>query len=74
MSGLQNIMIFGAGGSNIGRFIMDAFIEEGGFNVSTLSRKSSQSTYPSSVKNVRVHDDLPHDQLVAAMKGQVRIN
>ncbi|KAK4503959.1 hypothetical protein PRZ48_004874 [Zasmidium cellare] len=70
MSGLKNIMIFGAGGSNIGRFITEAFIKEGGFNVSTLSRKSSQSTYPSSVKNVRVDDSLPHDQLVAAMKGQ----
>lgn len=71
MSGLKNVMIFGAGGNNIGRYMMDAFVADGNFNVSTLSRNSSTSTYPSSVKNVRVDDSLPHDQLVAAMKGQV---
>lgn len=72
MSTFKNIMIFGAGGDNIGRFIMKALIEDGGFNVSTLSRNSSLAVHPSSVKSIRVDDELPHDQLVEAMKDQVR--
>lgn len=68
-STFQNITVYGAGGDNIGKFILDALLNSG-YTVSVLSRKSSRSTYPSSVNNLRVGDDLPHAELVKALRGQ----
>jgi saccharopine dehydrogenase-like NADP-dependent oxidoreductase len=70
MSPFKNITIYGAGGDNIGKYILDALLAEGTFNVSVLSRQSSKSKYPPSVKELRVPDDLPHTELVQALKGQ----
>ncbi|PPJ61126.1 hypothetical protein CBER1_04166 [Cercospora berteroae] len=66
----QKITVFGAGGDNIGRFILDALVADPAFEVAVLSRRSSKSQYPSSVMDLRVSDDLPHAELVDLLKGQ----
>lgn len=66
----RNIMIFGAGGTNIGHHLVHALVDDGNFNVSVLARESSKSQFPSSVKVLRVADEFPHDDLVKALQGQ----
>ncbi|KAM3425237.1 hypothetical protein BST61_g7189 [Cercospora zeina] len=66
----QKITVFGAGGDNIGRFILDALVADSTFEVAVLSRKSSRSRYPASVSDLRVSDELPHAELVDLLKGQ----
>lgn len=71
MPTLKTITIFGAGGDNIGKSILSALLlDPSSFKVSILTRQSSKSTYPSSATILRVPDDLPHDALVHALKGQ----
>lgn len=66
----HNIIIFGAGGKNIGFHIARILSEDPTFSVTVLARNSSQSTYPSNVQVRRVSDDLPHAELVEALRGQ----
>ena len=68
---LRNIAVFGAGGTNIGYHLVKALASQPTlFTVSIIARKSSKSTFPSGVKVHYVTDSLPHDELVAALRGQ----
>ncbi|KAM0719499.1 hypothetical protein Q7P37_003628 [Cladosporium fusiforme] len=66
----KNILLFGAGGTSIGSYLLDALIEDGTFHVTVLARSSSKTTYPPSISVVRVPDALPHRKLVAALRTQ----
>ena len=66
----KNITVYGAGGDNIGKSILSALLHNNNYTVSVLSRNSSKSKYPAAVKNLRISDDLPHFELVEALKGQ----
>ena len=68
---LRNITVFGAGGSNIGHHLVKALLAKPDqFTVSIIARKSSSSTFPEGAEVKYVDDELPHDQLVAALQGQ----
>ncbi|KIW95756.1 uncharacterized protein Z519_02820 [Cladophialophora bantiana CBS 173.52] len=68
---LKNVIIFGAGGTNIGHHVVKALTSKPDlFNVSIIARKTSKSTFPEGVEVHYVDDGLPHDQLVKAMQGQ----
>ena len=66
----ENILLFGAGGTNIGHHILQSLIRDGKFNVSVLARQSSMTTYDPSVSVIKVDDNFPHNDLVKALKGQ----
>ncbi|KAJ5898347.1 isoflavone reductase family protein [Penicillium tannophilum] len=66
---IKNVMVMGAGGL-FGTEVLSALQQEGSFNLSILSRKSSKSTFPSHIKVHTVDDDYPINQLVDAFKGQ----
>ncbi|KAF7188358.1 Phenylcoumaran benzylic ether reductase Pyrc5 [Pseudocercospora fuligena] len=70
MASFKKITVYGAGGDNIGRYILDALLADPSYEVAVLSRKSSKSKYPSAVNDLRVSDNLPHDELVNALRGQ----
>lgn len=67
---LENVVLFGAGGSNIGHHLLEALVSDGTFNVSVLARNSSRSSFHDSVNLIKVSDDFPHGDTVAALKGQ----
>ncbi|EXJ57696.1 uncharacterized protein A1O5_12486 [Cladophialophora psammophila CBS 110553] len=68
---LKNVMVFGAGGTNIGHHVVKALASKPSlFNVSIIARKTSKSTFPEGLEVHYVDVDLPHDQLVKAMQGQ----
>ncbi|EED14992.1 NmrA-like family protein [Talaromyces stipitatus ATCC 10500] len=67
MASLKNIAIIGASGS-IGKIILDALIKAPQFNVTVLSRASSETTFPTGV-SVR-KSDFSDSDLVSALKGQ----
>lgn len=54
----------------MGTEVLAALQSEGVFNLSILSRNSSQSTFPADIRVYKVNDDYPIDQLVDAFKGQ----
>ncbi|OKL57251.1 hypothetical protein UA08_07399 [Talaromyces atroroseus] len=66
---LKNVIIVGAGG-HLGPSILSAFSSDTRFNVSVLSRQSSLSTFPETVKVYRVGDEYPADEVLDAFKGQ----
>lgn len=70
MAAFKNIALWGVGGDNIGGHILTALINDGSYNLTIVARKSSKSTYPSSLNVVRVDDDLSHTSLVEALRGQ----
>ena len=67
---IKNVTLLGADGS-LGPFVLDALLDAK-FNVTVLKRKSSKSpsNYPSSVKDVRVSDDFPEDELEKILQNQ----
>ena len=65
---IQTVILVGAGG-NLGPHILKALLDAS-FTVTVLTRKSSQSTFPSSVKVVSVSDDYPESEVIAAFLGQ----
>lgn len=65
----KNILIIGAGG-NLGPAVLTVLLASNAFNITVLTRKSSKSTFPSSVKTVQISDDYPSSELEAAFKGQ----
>lgn len=69
MSILKNVVIIGAGG-HLGPSILNTFTADARFSVSILSRKSSQSKFPSGIKVFRVGDEYPEVDLLEAFKGQ----
>lgn len=50
--------------------MLNALISDGSFHVSVLSRHSSKSTFPSSVKVLKIADGYPLTELVEAFTGQ----
>lgn len=66
---ISKVTIIGANGK-VGPSILKALINVDSFKISAIARKSSKSTYPSSVNTIRVDDDLPYDQLVEVLTGQ----
>jgi len=66
----KNILVFGAGGTNIGPHILQALIQDGSYHVSVLARESSKTAHPTSVNVVRISDSLPHHELVRAFSSQ----
>ncbi|KIW15389.1 hypothetical protein PV08_05435 [Exophiala spinifera] len=67
---LRNVVVFGAGGTNIGHHVVKALLAQPeSFNVSIISRKSSKSKFPEAAKVHYVDDALPHEELVKAMDG-----
>ncbi|KIW06038.1 uncharacterized protein PV09_03214 [Verruconis gallopava] len=67
MTVIKNVALIGASG-NLGPSILNAFLKNGSFNISVLSRQSSSATFPSSVKVFKI--DFSYDSLVSAFKGQ----
>ncbi len=66
----RNIIIFGAGGNKIGNYVLNALVDDGSFTVTVLARESSTTTYPESVKVIKVDDHFHHKEVVEALKGQ----
>lgn len=66
---IKNVALIGANGK-IGPHVLKALQDSETFKVTVLTRASSKSTYPSSVNQAKVGDDLPSDDLVKALQGQ----
>lgn len=67
---LRNILIVGAGGTNIGHYLAHALASDTSFNLSILSRTSSKSSYPKEAKILTIPDKPTHADYVQAFKGQ----
>lgn len=67
MASLKNIALIGASGS-VGKIILDSLIKAPQFNITVLSRASSEATFPAGV-TVR-KTDFSDSDLVSAFKGQ----
>ncbi|KAE8391573.1 isoflavone reductase family protein [Aspergillus alliaceus] len=65
----KKVIIVGAGG-HLGPHIVSAFDADPHFEVSILSRLSSQSTFPPHIPIHRVSDDYDETQLVGILAGQ----
>jgi nucleoside-diphosphate-sugar epimerase len=68
MSHIKNVAIIGAAG-NLGGPLLENLLKFGQFNFTVLTRPDSKSTYPSSVKTVKV-DASSMEDLTSALKGQ----
>lgn len=68
MSTIKNVAIYGAAGS-LGEHVLKALIDSKKFNISILTRPTSKSTFPSSVKVIKV-DISSLSDLTSALKGQ----
>lgn len=66
---LKKVMIIGAGG-RLGPYIISALQTDPQFTLSILSRNSSTSVFPPSIKVHRIADDYPEEQLLSAFRGQ----
>lgn len=67
MTAIKRVALIGASGK-IGPSILEAFLVNGNFDVTVLSRKSSGATFPSGVKIIKT--DVDYDSLRAAFSGQ----
>ena len=67
---IKTVTLIGADGS-LGPFVLEA-LHKANFDVTVLKRKSSksESSYPSSVKEVRTSDDFPESELENVLQGQ----
>lgn len=65
---LETVAIVGANGK-VGPFILQALLDAKKFDLTVISRRSSQSKYPESVHVAITDDNLPQDQLVTVLKG-----
>ncbi|KAF1966260.1 isoflavone reductase family protein-like protein CipA [Bimuria novae-zelandiae CBS 107.79] len=65
---IKNVVIIGAGG-NLGPSILKALLNHSSFNVTVLSRKDSDKTFPDKAKVIRVDYDS-FDDLKSAFAGQ----
>ena len=69
----KNILLFGAGGTSIGPYILDALVKDGTFNTTVLARQSSKTAFPDSASVIRVADEFNHRDLVQALQEEVVI-
>jgi hypothetical protein len=67
MAAVKNVVLIGASG-NLGPSILNAFLANGNFNITVLSRLSSTATFPSSVRVVKT--DYNPESLTSAFQGQ----
>jgi uncharacterized protein YbjT (DUF2867 family) len=67
MTTIKNVALIGASG-NLGPSILNAFLANGSFNVTVISRESSTATFPSGVKVIKT--DYSSNSLVSAFEGQ----
>jgi putative NADH-flavin reductase len=67
---IKNVLLLGADG-NLGPFVLNALVDAD-FNVTVMKRASSKSksSYPESVKEIRVSDDFPAYELSEILTGQ----
>jgi hypothetical protein len=68
MTDIKNVALVGASG-NLGPSILDAFLKNGNFNITVISRPESKATFPSSVKVLKI-DQTDSNALTDAFKGQ----
>jgi putative NADH-flavin reductase len=66
---IKNVALIGANGT-LGPSILRALVSATSFNITVLSRKSSKSTYPSSIHEIRISDSLPIEELTTALLRQ----
>ena len=66
---LENICLVGANG-RLGPAVLHALIDAKDFTVTVISRSSSKSKYPESVRVIHVSDNLPTEELTQVLKGQ----
>ena len=70
-SALRNIIIYGAGGNNIGHHVLQNLLSKPDqFTVSVLARAPSKTTFADAVNVIRLPDSPSHEDYVAALKGQ----
>ena len=67
---LRNILMIGAGGTDIGLHVAHALANDPSFELFILACASSNSTHPSNAKVVTIPDNATHDDYVKALKGQ----
>lgn len=68
MTTIKNVALLGASG-NLGPSIVDAFLKNGSFNITAISRSESKATFPTSIKVIKT-DLTNDDSLTSAFKGQ----
>ncbi|KAH8822046.1 hypothetical protein F5884DRAFT_746326 [Xylogone sp. PMI_703] len=67
---LRKILIWGAGGNNIGHWAAESFAEDPAFDLTILARASSRSQFPQNSRVININDSLPMDDLIKAFTGQ----
>jgi len=65
---IRNVAIIGASGL-LGESIINGLRAAQSFNITIISRKSSNSTFPGFTVH-KLSDDYPQDELIAALQGQ----
>lgn len=55
---------------NLGLSIRGALYSNPNFNITVLTRKSSNATFPSHIQIHRISDDYPKSELLSAFKNQ----
>ena len=69
MASFKNILLIGATGS-IGTVILQALEKEPAFTLTILQRASSTAQMPAHLETIRIRDDYPSTDLVAAFRGK----
>ena len=65
---INNVALVGASG-NLGPAVVEAFLKDGGFNVTAISRQESKATFPNGVKVIKA--DLTNtESITKAFEGQ----
>lgn len=67
MAAIKRVALIGASGK-LGPSILNAFLENGNFDITVLSRKSSAAVFPPAVKTIKTEFD--YDSLRVAFSGQ----
>lgn len=66
----KNILLIGAGG-NLGLIVVEALLHSTpSFTLTILTRQSSKSTFPPTIKVIKIADDYPSADLEAAFQNQ----
>ncbi|MCJ1399774.1 hypothetical protein MMC11_002977 [Xylographa trunciseda] len=66
---IKKVALIGANGT-LGPSILHALLSADGFTITVLSRASSKSTYPASVRVASISDNPPDKELVDTLRGQ----
>ncbi|CAF9914410.1 MAG: hypothetical protein GOMPHAMPRED_008154 [Gomphillus americanus] len=63
----KSVVVVGGGG-NLAPVLIKTLLQSS-LKVTVLSRQSSRGTFPPDVNVVKISDEYPHDEIVAALKG-----